>query len=40
MDVAPVKGSREVHLANLVEFPLRLDNDVDDLDDIICWQMF
>lgn len=36
--MAPVKGSRKVHLTNLVEFPLRLDKYVDDSDDVIYFQ--
>ena len=38
VDMAPVKGSRKIHLTNLVEFSLRLDNYVDDSDDIICFR--
>lgn len=36
--MAPVKGSRNVHLTNLLELSLRLDNYVDDSDDIIYFQ--
>lgn len=38
VDMAPVKGSRKVCLTNLVEFSLRLDNFVDELDDVIYFQ--
>ena len=38
VDTAYVKASREVHLTNLVEFSLRLDNYVHDSDDRIYFQ--